>query len=202
MPPETWVGQQPLHERALWDQPQTSRVPSEQPELQAPPEPNTQPEEHRPAPAPEPAQEAQSQPTEDEWRDRALRLQAEMDNYRKRQQRLSQERIEADRQRMLRAFLNIVDDLERALEAPDSPAEGLRQGVVLTHRSALQFLKREGVEKIHAENQPFDPNWHEAVATVEHNGNGQAPNTNVHVTESGYRLGDQLLRPAKVVVAV
>ena len=150
----------------------------------------------------EPAQDAESQPVEDGWHDRALRLQADMDNFRKRQQRLSQDRVEADRQRMLRAFLNVIDDLERALDAPDTTVEGLRQGVELTHRTALQLLKKEGVERIHAQSQPFDPNWHDAVATVEHNGNGQAPNTNVRVTEPGYRLGDQLLRPAKVVVAV
>lgn len=181
--------------KVLWEPSQTSQAPEQ-------PEPQPQPEERQPTPEPEPAPEVSAQPAEDEWRDRALRLQADMDNFRKRQQRLSQERVEANRQRMLRDFLDVVDDLERALEAPDSSVEGLREGVELTHRSALQLLKKEGVEQIQAESQPFDPNWHDAVATVAHNGNEQVANTNVHVTEPGYRLGDQLLRPAKVIVAV
>jgi molecular chaperone GrpE len=138
----------------------------------------------------------------DEWRDRALRLQAEMDNYRKRQQRLAQSQIEAERERLLSAFLGVVDDLERALTAPAAGGEGLRRGVELTHRAAVQLLQKEDVKMIEAEGRPFDPNWHEAVATVSRNGSGVAPNTVIRVMEPGYRLGDRLLRPAKVVVAV
>jgi molecular chaperone GrpE len=138
----------------------------------------------------------------DEWRDRALRLQAEMDNYRKRQQRLAQNQIEAERERLLSAFLGVVDDLERALTAPAAGGDGFRRGVELTHRAAVQLLQKEGVEMIEAVGQPFDPKWHEAVATVGRNGSHAAPNTVVQVMEPGYRLGDRLLRPAKVVVAV
>ena len=136
----------------------------------------------------------------EEWRDRALRLQAEMDNYRKRQQRLAQDQIEAERQRLLRAFLPVVDDLERALQAP--AGDGLRQGVELTRRAALQLLQKEGVEPILAEGQPFDPNWHEAVSTVASNGSGLESDTVAYVLQPGYRLRETLLRPAKVVVAV
>lgn len=138
----------------------------------------------------------------DEWRDRALRLQAEMDNYRKRQQRLAENQIEAERDRLLGAFLSVVDDLERALAAPAAGGEGFRRGVELTHRAAVQLLQKEGVEMIEAQDRPFDPNWHEAVATVSRNGSGVAPNTVVRVMEPGYRLEDRLLRPARVVVAV
>lgn len=137
----------------------------------------------------------------DEWRDLALRLQAEMDNYRKRQRRLAQEQIQAERQRLLGSFLPIVDDLERALAAPDG-GDGLRRGVELTHRAAMHLLRKEGVEPIEAENQEFDPNWHEAVATVDANGSDANHRTVVRVIEPGYRLGDRLLRPAKVVVEV
>lgn len=138
----------------------------------------------------------------DGWRDQAMRLQADMDNYRKRQQRLAQDQIEAERQRLLGAFLNVVDDLERALAAPSTPGDGLRGGVELTHRTAMQMLQKEGVESIDAKGQPFDPNWHDAVATVAHNGGSSAAGTVVEVMEPGYRLGDRLLRPAKVIVAV
>jgi molecular chaperone GrpE len=137
----------------------------------------------------------------DEWRDLALRLQAEMNNYRKRQQRLAQEQIEAERHRLLGAYLQVVDDLERALAAPKSDGDGLRRGVELTHRAAVQLLQKEGIEAIEAENHPFDPNWHEAVATIERS-REMAPNMVVQVMEPGYRLEDRLLRPAKVVVAL
>jgi molecular chaperone GrpE len=154
-----------------------------------------------PAETPARAQD-RTHPDVDEWHDRALRLQADMANYRKRQQRLAQEQIEAERQRLLGAFLRVVDDLERALAVPAAEAGGLRQGVELTHRAALQLLQKEGVVALEAEGQPFDPNWHEAVATVRSNGRGVEPETVVRVVEPGYRLGERLLRPAKVVVAV
>lgn len=143
----------------------------------------------------------QEQGEVDEWRDRALRLQADMDNYRKRQRRLAQEQSEAERQRLLGTFLEVVDDLERAL-ATESDAQGPRQGVELTQRAALQLLLKEGVEPIIASNQPFDPNWHQAIATAGTNGSGVAPNTVVQVMEPGYRIGERLLRPAKVIVSV
>lgn len=138
----------------------------------------------------------------EEWRDRALRLQAEMSNYRARQQRLAQDTIEAERQRLLATFLGIVDNLERALAAHADDGEGLRQGVELTHRAALQVLQQEGVRQLSAEGQVFDPNWHEAIATLRTNGNGTQPGMVVQVMEPGYRIGEQLLRPAKVIVSV
>lgn len=137
-----------------------------------------------------------------DWRERALRLQAEMDNYRKRQQKLAQDRIETERQRLLQAFLRVVDDLERALDAPAGSDDGLRQGVELTRRTALQLLQKEGVERLEAANRPFDPAWQEAVGTVAHDHTDAAPNTVVQVLEPGYRLGEHLLRPARVIVAV
>ena len=154
-----------------------------------------------PAPDAEPMPAGRQEPDTD-WCDRALRLQAEMENYRKRQQRLAQDQINDERQRLLRAFLGIVDDLARALQAPAGDADGLRQGVQITHRAALQMLKKEGVEEVPAWNQPFDPAWHQAVSTVPHRQANARPDTVVQVVEQGYKLGDQLLRPAKVVVAV
>lgn len=143
----------------------------------------------------------------EEWRDRALRLQADMENYRKRQQRFAQDQIGHERRRLLNSFLGIVDDLERALATPDGGdglprGEGLHRGVELTHRAAMQLLQKEGAVAISADNQPFDPNWHEAVATIPRNGGEVAPGTVIQVITPGYRIDDQLLRPAKVVVAV
>jgi molecular chaperone GrpE len=157
----------------------------------------------RRGPGREPEVEGRVEPeAEAEWRDLALRLQAEMDNYRKRQQRLAEEQIRAAREELLRSFLPIVDNLERALAASGGKESGLREGVQLTHREMLQRLRQEGVERIQALNRPFDPNWHEAVSAVPHDGSGIAPGTVLKVVEPGYRLGDRLLRPARVIVAI
>ena len=147
------------------------------------------------------APEASTGTQVDEWRDRALRLQAEMANYRKRQQRLVQEQIQAERKRLLNAFLQVVDDLERALEANVTDARALYQGVELTHRAALQLLQKEAVEQIEAVGQPFDPNWHEAIAAIAPGEPSVPQGTVLQATEPGYRLDEQLLRPAKVIVA-
>jgi molecular chaperone GrpE len=137
-----------------------------------------------------------------EWRDRALRLQADMDNYRRRQRRLARDEIQTERERLLGGFLPVLDDLERALASSAGDANSLRHGVELTHRGAMRMLQKEGVERIEAGGVPFDPAWHEAVATVRRNGTQTDVNTVVQVMEPGYRMGDRLLRPAKVVVAI
>ena len=115
---------------------------------------------------------------------------------------MAEEQIETERQRLLASFLGVVDDLERALVSPGGDEATLRQGLQLTHRAALQLMAREGAEQIEAEDQAFDPTWHEAVATVGRNGTNLASGTIVQVIEPGYRVGSQLLRPAKVIVAV
>jgi molecular chaperone GrpE len=137
-----------------------------------------------------------------DWQERALRLQAEMENYRRRQRRLAEGQIESERSRLLQAFLRVVDDLERALAASSEDGAGLREGVLLTHRAAMNFLKGEGVERMYPEGQPFDPNWHEAIQTVNHRQANAAPGTVVQVIEPGYQMNGRLLRPSKVIVAV
>ncbi|MFO7741340.1 MAG: nucleotide exchange factor GrpE [Anaerolineae bacterium] len=134
------------------------------------------------------------------WRDRALRLQAELENFRKRQRRLAEETIQTDRARLLRNFLMIADDLERALRA-EGEQESLREGVEVTYRSLKQLLNQEGVERIEARGETFDPEWHEAVGTVPHQQADADRDTVVEVTQQGYRLDGRLLRPARVIVA-
>lgn len=153
------------------------------------------------AAAPQAAEMEQLRAELEQWKDRALRLEAEMDNFRKHLQRVTEDRIAADRARLLRDFLEVVDNLARALSADGADVESLRQGVELTHRSMLHLLNREGVTPIEAEGQPFDPAWHEAVGTVAAQQVGKEPDTVVHVVRQGYRIGDRLLRPARVIVA-
>jgi molecular chaperone GrpE len=136
-----------------------------------------------------------------EWRDRALRLQAEMENFRKRQQRVAEERIRGDRERLLREFLAVSDNLERALSSDGGDPARLREGVHLTHKGLVQLMDREGVQPIEALGQRFDPEAHDAVGTVRHEQAGVPANTVAQVVQVGYRMGDRLLRPARVIVA-
>lgn len=172
---------------------------------EAPPPVAEAPPPTSPPPAPPPlgpSEEEQALREElEQWKDRALRLEAEMDNFRKRLQRLTEDRIAADRERLLREFLAVADDLARALSADGADAEAIRQGVELTHRSLMHLLSREGVAPIEAEGQPFDPAWHEAVGAVPAHQVGKEPDTVAHVVRTGYRIGDRLLRPARVIVA-
>ena len=105
-------------------------------------------------------------------------------------------------ERLLRSFLAVADDLERALAAAHgNDTASVRRGLEMTHQKLMNMLKQEGVESIDARNQLFDPNWHEAVSVVQRNAVEELPQTVADVLEPGYRLGDRLLRPAKVVVA-
>ncbi len=135
----------------------------------------------------------------DIWKTRTLELQADMDNFRKRQIRRADEAITAERKRLLKAFLPAVDNLDRALTYQENDNnEALRQGVELTHRELLRMLEAEGVSALKTINQPFDPQWHEAVAVVPAEAES---GTIIQEVAGGYTLDDKLLRPAEVVVA-
>jgi molecular chaperone GrpE len=166
-----------------------------------------EPIEARPAPPAEPVQpdvikekpvSASPPADETDWQAVALRQQAEMDNFRKRQTRRADEAIAAERERLLRSVLPLADNLNRALSYNNTADDHLRQGVELTQRELLRFLAVEGVTKLETIGQPFTPELHEALAVVP----AQAePNTIIQEVEAGYMLGDKLLRPARVVVA-
>jgi molecular chaperone GrpE len=134
-----------------------------------------------------------------DWQSLALRLQADMDNYRKRQARRADDAIAAERERLLRLMLLVADNLTRALNQDGQGDEVLRQGVELTYRELMRLLEAEGVTRIEAVGRTFTPELHEAVATVV--SEPQAVGTVVEEVESGYKLGGKLLRPARVVVA-
>lgn len=135
---------------------------------------------------------------ETDWQEKAWRLQADMDNFRKRQKRRADELIGAERERLLSTFLPVVDNLARALAHQDRADDALRQGVELTHRQLTQLLEAEGVTRLETVGQPFDPEWHEAIAVIESEAEADMI---VEEIEAGYTLETKLLRPAKVVVA-
>lgn len=135
-----------------------------------------------------------------DWQSLALRLQADMDNYRKRQVRRADDAVAVERERLLRLMLPVADNLTRALNQDGQVDEMLRQGVELTHRELMRLLEAEGVTRLEAVGQTFTPELHEAVATVMTE--AEAAGTVVEEVESGYKLGERLLRPARVVVSV
>jgi molecular chaperone GrpE len=152
-------------------------------------------------------QSAETQPELDELRkekdslqDRLLRTAAEFDNYRKRVERERRELADYMKGDILADLLPILDNFERALQAPSADAsESLRKGVELIHKQLLDFLKKRGVAPIEALGADFDPNFHQAViheASPSHR-EGEV----IEELQRGYMLGDKLLRPSMVKVA-
>jgi molecular chaperone GrpE len=131
--------------------------------------------------------------------DRHLRLLAEFDNYRRRTAKEHEAARREGRRAALLPLLPVLDSLERAL-ATGSTDRDFYDGVAATHRLFLAALREAGAEPIESVGQPFDPNLHEAVAAVPADGEVE-PGTVVREVRRGWRLGDELLRPAQVVVA-
>lgn len=134
--------------------------------------------------------------------DKLLRRQAEFENYRKRVERERSELYQHGRDDVLLQFLPVVDNFERALsslETSEGDAEALRHGVELIHKQFKDALSKFGLEAVEAVGQTFDPHVHEAVTTEATDKHKE--NTVIQEFQRGYRIGDRLLRPAKVKVA-
>ena len=134
--------------------------------------------------------------------DKLIRLQAEFENYRKRVERERGELYQHGRDDVLLQFLPVVDNFERALsslETSEGDAEALRHGVELIHKQFKDALSKLGLEAVEAVGQTFDPHVHEAVTTEATDKHKE--NTVIQEFQRGYRIGDRLLRPAKVKVA-
>ncbi len=151
------------------------------------------------APAPDGAGELDAATRErDEYLDALQRLKAEFDNYRKREARLQSERAQHAAERLVKELLPVLDDLERALEAAAQHEEAkLEEGVALVHRELRDALTREGLEEIETDGA-FDPHVHEALLSQPSQADEGAV---IEVVQKGYRLGDRVLRPARVVIA-
>jgi molecular chaperone GrpE len=136
----------------------------------------------------------------DALRDRLLRTAAEFDNFRKRVDRERRELSEFAAADILSELLPIVDNFERALQAPaPAEAERFRTGIEMIHRQMLDLLRKRGVKPIETLGADFDPNFHQAViheASADHR-DGEV----IAELQRGYMLGDRLLRPAMVKVA-
>lgn len=140
----------------------------------------------------------------DEYLDLAKRTKADFENFRK---RMSADVLAATgrgKGEVLRDVLPVLDDLERAIEAagldPEGDSEdGLAHGVLLVFRSLRETLTRNGIEAVEPTGEKFDPNLHEALSAQP--SDGVESGVVVETMQKGYRLGEQLIRPARVVVA-
>jgi molecular chaperone GrpE len=182
-----------------------------------PPAPEAEPEAPAPASAPEAAaQQPQEQPGEvealrgllevktkeaEDYYDRLLRLAAETENFKKRQEKERTDLLQFANEKLIKELLPVVDNLERAIEhgrQGDAPA-ALLEGLELVHQGFLKALGQFGVSPIECLGQPFDPNFHNAVMQET---TQEAPDrTVVKELQKGYLMHQRLLRPAMVAVA-
>jgi molecular chaperone GrpE len=134
-----------------------------------------------------------------DWQERYLRLAADLDNTKKRLAQNYQRQAEEEKERLLGDFLEVADNLERALANAD-PArpEALIGGVQAIQRQFEQILAKHGVRRFEAEGRPFDPERHDAVSVLHRP--DLPPNSVVHIIQPGYAIGDKVLRPARVIV--
>jgi molecular chaperone GrpE len=143
----------------------------------------------------------------EELKDRALRVAAEMENLRRRTARELQDARAYSAANFARDMLTVSDNLRRALEAipaearagGDTGFSALIEGVEMTERSMLSALERHGVRKLDPAGEKFDPNFHQAMFEIP---NAEiASNTVLEVVQPGYSIGDRVLRPAMVGVS-
>ncbi|HJS49741.1 MAG TPA: nucleotide exchange factor GrpE [Gaiellaceae bacterium] len=135
----------------------------------------------------------------DEYLELLQRVQAEFENYRKRTAREHERLVAHAHERLVRELLPVLDDLERALEAGERHEEAaLVDGVKLVEQSLRKALQKEGLAEIETAG-PFDPHIHEAVLAQARE--DAEPGSVLEVLQRGYRVGDKVVRPARVIVA-
>jgi molecular chaperone GrpE len=134
----------------------------------------------------------------DQLKDQLLRARAEFDNFRKRSARDNERIRKTAAEALVRDLLPVMDHLELALKHADRASLAMAEGVEMVTRQFAEVLSKHGVEPIPSVGEVFDPNVHEAM--MQRPDEEAAPNTVVEEFQRGYRMGDLVLRPAKVVV--
>jgi len=152
------------------------------------------------APAPEPQSELEQVKAERAaYLDRAARIQAEFENFRKRNAKAQQEYREYAVADALKVLLPILDSMDNALKTKAASLEDFHSGIELIDKQFHDALARLGVQPVAAEGEPFDPNVHQAIQMVD---TDEAEDNHVlQELQRGYKLKDRLLRPAMVRVA-
>ena len=137
----------------------------------------------------------------DEYLDGWQRSRAEFANYKKRVERDQSQIFQNAAANVVKRYLDIIDDLERALKNRPTEGDGAAwaDGIELVYRKFQALLESEGVTAMQAEGQFFDPNLHEAISQEDHESfeSGQI----IEVLKQGYMLGERVLRPAQVRIA-
>ena len=137
----------------------------------------------------------------DEYLDGWQRARAEFSNYKKRVERDQAQMHQMAMGNVVKRYLEILDDLERALKNRPKEGEGAiwAEGIELIYRKFASYLEAEGVKPMEADGEMFDPNLHEAISQEDskHHESGQI----IEVVQQGYLIGDRVLRPAMVRVA-
>jgi molecular chaperone GrpE len=135
----------------------------------------------------------------DQYLELAQRVQADFENYRKRAAREQERLVAHAHERLVRELLPVLDDLERALGAAERHEDAqLVEGVKLVEQSLRNALRKEGLVEIETDGA-FDPHVHEALLTQP--GGDAEPGSVLEVVQRGYRVGDKVVRPARVIVA-
>ncbi|MFD2704129.1 nucleotide exchange factor GrpE [Salibacterium lacus] len=151
----------------------------------------------------EPAEETElekAQREAAEWQDKALRVQADLDNVRRRAKEDKERDAKYRSQSVIESLLPVLDNFERALNAATDQEEdgSLLQGVNMVYSQFFEALQQEGLEVIPTEGETFDPHQHQAVMQVEEE--GFESNQIVEELQKGYKLKDKIIRPAMVKV--
>ncbi len=134
------------------------------------------------------------------YKDKYLRERAEMDNFRKRQTRIFEDRIERNKRDLLEKVLEVMDNLDRALHYQDTmDRDGLQQGLRMVQWQLNELLKNEGLSPVPTVGERFDPHIHEAIESVSSDEHPEG--TVVEEVRKGYRIGNDMLRPARVIVS-
>lgn len=139
--------------------------------------------------------------SENDFKDKFVRLYSEFENYRKRTAKEKIELIKTASSNLAKEILAIVDDLERAIKANESIEgdEGLKEGYVLIYNKFLKILENKGIKEIECLGESFDVDKHEALTQVPAQSDDQKGKV-IDVIEKGYMMGDTIIRYAKVVV--
>lgn len=146
------------------------------------------------------AELAEARARADENWDKYLRERAEMDNFRKRQDRITADRIRREKRELLHKVLEVMDNLDRAMRYEESmDRESLHQGLRMVQWQLDELLKGEGVTPVATVGEPFDPHIHEAIDQVTSDAHAEGVVT--EEVRKGYMLGDEMLRPARVKVS-
>ncbi len=135
----------------------------------------------------------------DAAKDAHLRIAAEYANYRARSAKEKEQTFSNAKGSVVAQILPVIDNIERAINAPDSDYESLKKGVEMTLEGLKAALENLGVETFGEAGDTFDPNLHNAVMHVEDESLGE--NVITEVFQKGYKIGDRVIRPAMVKTA-